>query len=116
MAQNRYPSQRETWHPILACEEYLPGHWVMLDPYRRPYAMIDIIRRGDEVGYRVTDWAQESANRKVLGYFTNLRAAARHGHTLFIASKTPHKPHPLSGHDFTRMPGKANTPARTERD
>lgn len=49
---------RPKWHPILACEEYQPGQWVMLDQYRRPYAMIDIIRRGDEVGYRVTTWSR----------------------------------------------------------
>ena len=108
--------KRPEWHPLLACEEYQPGRWVMLDQYRQPYAMVDILRRGDEVGYRVTNWAQRSTDRKVLGYFTNLRAAAAKGHREFLAGHTKRNAHPLSGHDFTRVVGKANTPARTERD
>ena len=76
------------WHPILACEEYQPGRWVMLDQYRHPYAMIDIIRRGDEVGYKVTTWAQESAARELIGYYLKLKTAAEYGHQRFLSSHT----------------------------
>jgi len=109
MAQKRYPTQRDGWHPILAAEEYQVGHWVMLTQYSKPYAMIDLVRRGDEVGYKVTDWQQDSADRKTLGYFKTLRAAAAMGHAEFIRGHTPHNQQPLAGHDYTRgIPGSAS--------
>ena len=88
----------------------------MLDQYRRPYAMIDILRRGDEVGYRVTTWEQRSADRRLLGYFTKLRTAAATGHQAFLATHTTGDSRRASVENLTRAPGKANTPARTERD
>lgn len=107
------------WHPILACEEYRPGQWVMLDQYRRPYAMIDIIRRGAEVGYRVTTWEQESSARQIIGYFRNLRAAAASGHQRFLSAHTagmPGRASTTKPYEYARGEGKANTPRRVERD
>lgn len=98
MGENkRYPS-RPDWHPILAAQEYEPGQWVMLDTLERPYAMIDFIRRGEELGYRVTTWEQVSADREIIGYYRTLRAAASAGHRRYIATRGPHNRHPLEGH------------------
>jgi len=88
---------QEGWHPILVCQEYKVGHWVMLAQYGEPYAMIHIVRRGGEVGYRVDSWAQKPADAETIGYFTNLRAAARAGHQHFLASHTKLRP----GHSIT---------------
>lgn len=88
------------WHPILACEEYQPGRWVMLDQYRRPYAMIDLVRRGEEIGYRVTTPEQQPSGRELIGHYRNLRAAARYGHLHFLAAHTAARP----GHTITGQP------------
>ncbi len=108
--------ERAQWHPIMACEEYEPGRWVMIPQYGQPYAMIMIVRHGAEVGYRVDTWAQQPKDRMLIGYFTRLRAAAAAGHQRFVQGHTKPNSRPLSGHDFSRVPGKANTPSRTERD
>jgi hypothetical protein len=79
------PAHTPKWHPILACEEYQPGHWVMIDSLGKPYAFILILRRGDEVGYRVDSWAQEAHNRNLIGYYRKLKVAAEHGHQHFLA-------------------------------
>lgn len=55
---------RQDWHSLLTVDEYEPGKWVMLDTLERPYAMIDFVRRGDELGYRVTTWVQEASQRE----------------------------------------------------
>lgn len=77
----------DRWHPILQAREYQPGRWVMEDTLGRPYALIDIIRRGDEVGYKVTAWKQDAG--PVLGYFTNLAASAAHAHERWINRGVP---------------------------
>ncbi|MBN9238363.1 MAG: hypothetical protein BGO97_01665 [Micrococcales bacterium 70-64] len=97
------------WHPVLACEEYKPGHWVMIPGRGQPYAMIMIVRHGAEVGYRVDTWAQQPKDRVLIGYYTRLAAAAAAGHERFTKAQAV-KP------DYGRAPGKANTPARMERD
>lgn len=74
----------------MSAREYEPGRWVMFDSFEKPYALIDIIRRGDEVGYRVTTWKQEPAERKVLGYFTTLAASASSAHGQWINRGVPH--------------------------
>ena len=117
--QRRYPSQLQ-WHPLLACEEYGPGKWVMLAQYRRPYALIALIRRGDEIGYRVTTWAKEPAEVEVVGYFRKLRAAAAAGHQQFVtAHSSPGARGVYQGQPTYSKTGystTANTPERTERD
>lgn len=57
----------------------------MLAQYERAYAMIMLLRIGDEVGYRVTTWAENPDDARVLGYFTKLRAAAKAGYDHFLA-------------------------------
>ena len=105
-------AQRPPWHPVMACDEYEPGRWVMIPQHGQPYAMIMIVRHGSEVGYRVDTWAQRPADRSLIGYFRTLRAAAAAGHELFLRGHTAKTPPDT----LTRAPRKANTPARTERD
>lgn len=95
------------WHPVMACDEYAPGRWVMIPEQGQPYAMIMIVRHGDEVGYRVDTWAQQPRDRALIGYFTRLRAAAAAGHDRYRTGAPD---------ALLRSPGKANTPARMERD
>lgn len=114
------PAHEPKWHPILACEEYQPGRWVMTDSLGKPYAFILIIRHGAEVGYRVDSWAQNVEDRQRIGYFTNLRAAASAGHQAFLSAHGPKASADLisQGHRYlySRGEGKANTPMRVERD
>ena len=105
-------AERAQWHPIMACEEYEPGRWVMIPQLGEPYAMIMIVRHGTEVGYRVDTWAQRPADRTLIGYFTRLRAAAYAGHQRYLSGHTSKAPPDT----LTRAVGKANTPARMERD
>lgn len=104
------------WHPIMTAQEYEPGRWVIFDVYERPYGMIDFVRRGDELGYKATLWAQNAGERALIGYYRNLRAAAHAVHMLKINEGVPHG-HPAdipsrrNGVQTT-----ANTPRRTERD
>ena len=100
---------RRQWHPVLACEEYKPGQWVMIPQEGQPYAMIMLVRHGDEVGYRVDTWAQQPRDRTLIGYYTKLRAAAAAGHERFTRGKGV-----TDG--LLKATGRANTPARTERD
>ncbi|MCU1440003.1 MAG: hypothetical protein JWP85_1000 [Rhodoglobus sp.] len=106
------------WHPIMAAEEYQPGHWVMLDAFRKPYGLIVFVRRGDALGYRADRWAQDSADRELVGYYRTLRGACSAIHTYFIADHSP-KGHPADSIIERRYPEwttTANTPLRTERD
>jgi hypothetical protein len=76
----------DNWHPVLAAREIEPGHWIMTDPYDRPYGVIRFLRRGGELGYRAVTWAPESADRKLIGYYRTLRAAAKQVHAVFVRS------------------------------
>ncbi len=78
------------WHPIMQAREYEAGKWVMFDSLEHPYALIDIVRRGDEVGYKVTTWKQDPASRKLIGYFKTLAASADKAHSLWIDRGVPH--------------------------
>jgi hypothetical protein len=108
------------WHPIMQAQEYEPGRWVMIDTSGKPYGFVEFVRRGGEVGYRARRWAQNVQDQSVIGYYRNLRAAAKatviakqshltvdvRGASGWSAQPSPHE----------RAPGKANTPPRTERD
>lgn len=96
----RYPST-PAWHPILDAQEYQPGRWVTYDAYNNPFALIDFIRRGPELGYRVNEWAQNSADQKTIGYYTTLRAAVAAAHQRYIRTRSVPNPHPLEGHSVT---------------
>ena len=82
----------EGWHPLLAAREVEPGHWVMVDPHERAYGDIRFVRRGSEVGYRAVTWAEQSADRELIGYYRTLRAAAKATHSLFVRSHVPAEP------------------------
>lgn len=62
------------WQPILAAHEQDPGVWFMVDPAGKRYAIVRLIRRGGELGYRAVTWAERSENRQLIGYY---RAYAR---------------------------------------
>ncbi|TPW74269.1 hypothetical protein [Schumannella soli] len=72
------------WHPILSADEVEPGTWVMRSQVR-DYAIIRMLRIGGEVGYRAVTWAEQSGDRKLIGYYRTLRAAAFAAHQVFLA-------------------------------
>jgi hypothetical protein len=77
------------WHPIMTARELTPGIWHLVDAYERPHSIVRIIRRGDEVGYRADTCPRHGGAPRLIGYFTNLRAAAGTAHTWHIASLSP---------------------------
>src|SRR5688500_17692966 len=99
----------------MTAQEYEPGRWVIFDVHERPYGMIHFVRRGPDLGYKATRWAQ-NGDGPLIGYYRNLRAAAAAVHAEKINEGVPHghpadKPSRRNGFQTT-----ANTPARTERD
>ncbi|TPW71665.1 hypothetical protein [Schumannella sp. 10F1B-5-1] len=72
------------WHPVLSADEVEPGTWVMRSQVR-DYAIIRMLRIGDEVGYRAVTWAERSADRRLVGYYRSLRAACAAAHQVFLA-------------------------------
>lgn len=89
MAMRRYPSTPTSWHPMLSTHEYTPGRWVLLVMEDRAWALIDIIRSGDEIGYKVVTARVDVADRELIGYYTSFKAAAAHAHGHYLASLTP---------------------------
>lgn len=77
---------RPGWHPILAAVELDPGEWVMVAHDGARYAVIRLLELGGERGYRVVTWAAASADRRLVGYYRTLRAAAMAGHLEFVRS------------------------------
>ncbi len=78
-------SYRDGWHPILAAVETTAGEWLMVPQDGDPYAVIRILTRGDETGYRAVTWAATSEDRKLIGYYRTLRGAAFAAHSRWIA-------------------------------
>ena len=74
------------WHPILTALETRPGHWLMLDGFDRPHALIEFVRRGPDVGYKAVTWAPDAADRQLIGYYLTLRAATKAAHLRYVAS------------------------------
>jgi hypothetical protein len=74
------------WHPILSALETRPGHWLMLDGFDRPHALIEFVRRGPDVGYKAVTWAPDAADRQLIGYYLTLRAATKSAHLRYVAS------------------------------
>lgn len=72
-----------TWHPILSSREYRPGQWVLFDGSEQPYALIDLVKRGGELGYRATTWNQERTAGVVIGYYRTVAGAAATVHMLY---------------------------------
>ena len=68
------------WHPILAAKEYEPGRWVIFDGMDKPYALIDLVKRGGELGYRATTWNAEKTEGVVIGYYRSVAGACARVH------------------------------------
>lgn len=73
------------WHPILAAVEQEPGVWFMVDPRGRRQAIVRLLRRGDELGYRAVTWADRSEDRGLIGYCRSFHGATTAGHMRLIA-------------------------------
>jgi hypothetical protein len=80
---------RPGWHPLLAAAEVRPGEWVMEAHDGAPYAVIVLLEVAGERGYRVVSWAEQSSDRRLIGYYRSLRAAAMAGHLAFVRSHAP---------------------------
>jgi hypothetical protein len=80
----RRSTQSPVWHPVLAAMESEPGQWIMIDTTNKRYGLIRLLRIGGEWGYRSVTWAERSEDRRLIGYFTSLRAAAEAAHGDFL--------------------------------
>lgn len=109
----------------MQAHEYEPGRFVIFDVHDKPYALIDFVRRGPELGYRAVRWAQKESEQKLIGYYKNLRAACsavatkKQSHlTVDVreASGWGMPPGPRVRPPQEVSPGRANTPAHTDRD
>jgi hypothetical protein len=60
------------------------GTWAMVGPLDEPYALIALVRRGGELGYRVTN-----AHGSVIGYYRTLMAASKAAHSWFTSTRGP---------------------------
>lgn len=97
-AERRAKLRGPNWHPLLAAEEQTAGTWHMIDSTGNRYAIIVIVRRGPEVGYRATTWHEQPEQRHLVGYYRTLRAACEATHLAFIRSHAPgHHPNGLGG-------------------
>ena len=88
-AARRARTSEPKWHPIMAAREPEPGVWYMVDSKEKCYWIIRIIRKGDEVGYRVVTWAPEPGDRQLIGYYRTLMGAASAAHTNLISQASP---------------------------
>jgi hypothetical protein len=78
-----------TWHPILNALESRVGTWTMIGPLEQPYAVITIVRRGDDLGYRATTFERDDNPTTVIGYYRTLMAASRGAHGWFTSTRGP---------------------------
>jgi hypothetical protein len=83
------------WHPILNAIEVAPAEWLMPDPLGAPYAVVRLIEVRGERGYRVVTYAPESGDRRLIGYYGNLRAATMGANQWFTSTRASgSKPNP----------------------
>jgi hypothetical protein len=75
-----------TWHPSHSAIEVTAGEWWMPDPLDKPYAVVRLVEVRGERGYRVVTYAPESDDRKLIGYFGNLRAATMGANRWYVAN------------------------------
>jgi hypothetical protein len=66
------------WHPTLASYEVRPGCWQLREQDGTPYAEIELVRRGAEIGYRAT------FHGRVIGYYRTLFAGCAAAHGAFV--------------------------------
>lgn len=84
-AQVRYRSNFDpAWHPVLSAHEVEVGVWHMMSERGRCYGIVRIVVLGGERGYRAVTWAERSADRRLIGYYRTLRAAAMAAHRRFL--------------------------------
>ena len=72
------------WHPLMAAVETEPGVWLMVAQFGEPYAIVRLIEIGKERGYRVVTANEKRADRELVGYYTNLRAATQAAHERWV--------------------------------
>jgi len=82
----RHSAPTATWHPILAAVEQQPGLWHMVARYDNTYGVIELVRRGNEVGYNATTWADAPGDRELVGYYRKLTAACEAVQRRFLDS------------------------------
>lgn len=85
------------WHPIVDAVEVEPGHWVLHEPRSgdyeqappRKYADVQMVKRGDEVGYRALMLGKGMERPVLVGYFRSTRSALENAHRLWVSSHGP---------------------------
>ena len=55
----------------------------MFDSFEKPYALIDMVKRGHELGYRATTWNAEKTAGVVIGYFRSVAGACSSVHHMY---------------------------------
>lgn len=85
-ATRRAATKPVSWHPILAAIEAQPGHWYMVDATNKCYGVIRYLTIHGQSGYRAVTWAEHSDDRRLIGYFTSLRAATVAAHNQYLRS------------------------------
>lgn len=83
LARARFTYNKE-WHPLLSAVETEPGVWLMVAQFGQVYGIVRLIEIGGERGYRVTTAAEKRTDRRLVGYFTTLRAATKAAHQRWI--------------------------------
>jgi hypothetical protein len=86
VADTSDPASGLTWHPILATREPSPGVWQMVDDLEHHYALIRLVRRGDELGYRVDRTDAAGSVTGLVGFYTTLMTATYEAHMAFVRS------------------------------
>ena len=81
----RHSAPTVTWHPMLAAVEQEPGLWHMVAQYDNTYGVIELVRRGPEVGYKATTWAETPEARQLVGYYRTLSGACEAAHQPFVS-------------------------------
>lgn len=97
-----------SWHPILAAVETQPGHWYMVDATNKCYGIVRFLTIDGQSGYRVVTWAEHSDDRRLIGYFTSLRAATVAAHNRYLRSQG----RGLPNHDGHSVPSSSGAAGR----
>lgn len=66
--------------------EPTPGEWWLRDANQVPYAIVKLLRRGDEIGYRAVTYLERSVDRELVGYYRKLAPAAVAAHERHLRS------------------------------
>ena len=117
-AARRAAGTRGEWHPLQAAVETDPGLWYMVDARDECYGIIRFLTVGADRGYRAVTWARRSEERRLIGYYTSLRAAAEavhrrflseHGHVTALPPPSPPVHRQAQGTPATRVPPSSST-------